>query len=230
MFEIYGAIVDSFIPAHIVSKRVDDTSQTSAVTTASRILSLEPLLNDNNLMAHVSIHSLGGFMGGAAHGVVATLWDSISIQNQNKIPKHAPCQLGLTHGRLNPALVMSRYQLPGMITHHGLSHAVLFGSYELSKRLIFSRTLCTKHTYHDVGHDSSEQNQEHTVQVEYLTYIFLAGGLAGQAQHIASHFTEKLFLKYTNSACFSWKTLLPLAMSFFPSGIAFVAFEYGQNG
>jgi hypothetical protein len=238
VFEIYGAIVDTFIPVPSVSNDDDKKFQASNATTASSTWLLQGLASKNNLFVPVSIHSLGGFMGGAAHGVVATFWESVSITLQHKTPKFMLYRLGSTALRefMNPALALIRQQVPGMISHHGLSHAVLFGSYDLFKRLIFSHwTADTRQTYHDDSNDKSEHhvnsvNQEPMVKVEYLAYIFLAGGFAGQAQHIASHFTERWFLLYSSSMCHSWRAVLfPWVMSFFPSGVAFVAFEYSRN-
>ena len=239
VFEVYGATVDTLTSLPSVSNDVDETLYASTSTTASSTWLLQGLSNNNHLLRPVMIHSLGGFVGGSAHGVVAAFWDSISITMQHECPKLTSNRLNpiALRGYLNPALVLFRKNVPGMIAHHGLSHAVLFGSYELSKRLIISHWTCdSKRTYHDNGDGENKQQHDNStdpepmVKVEYLAHIFLAGGLAGQAQHIASRFTEKWFLSHSNSACHSWRAVIfPLIMSSFPSSIAFVAFEYSRN-
>ena len=192
--------------------------------TTARLWPIHVSPNSSNLPVCVCKHTLAGFLGGSAHGVVATLWDSICITTQQGFPTMKSCRWRLTTlvDYLNPALAVTRQRLPGMVAHHGLSHAVRFGSYELSKRLIFSSLpSASKNTLHDVISDNGEGvnngNQEHMVQVDYLAFTFLAGGLAGQAQHIASHFAEAIFLSHLNSASLPWRPLLfPLVMSFFP--------------
>lgn len=235
VFEVYGAIVDTLIPAPSVASRVNEKAQASnAATTA-----ISTLTDSSNLFVPISIHSLGGFMGGASHGVVATVWDSITNTTQHKHPIPAPFRFYPTMlcNLLNPAIISVRQHIPGMIAHHGLSHAVLFGSYELSKRLIFAHWIYgTRYSHHRDDdnyineHHVKNMNHEPMVKVEYLAYIFLAGGIAGQAQHISSHFTEKWFLLNSYPAFQSWRTILfSLVMSSFPSGIAFVALEYGRS-
>lgn len=229
VFEVYGAFVDTFIPVHALSNSIDENLQTRTAAT-KRSWSLQALPSNNKLPESVIINTLGGFLGGSAHGVVATLWDSIFDKMHQQFPISRS-----NVWNLRPNLALVRQQLPGMIAHHGLSHAVLFGSYELSKRLILSSWASnTKCTLHDVRivddeHDVNIMHQQHMVHVEYLAYIFVAGGISGQAQHIASHFTDKLFLSHSISTSLPLRALLlPLAISFFPSGIAFVALEYSK--
>lgn len=234
VFEAYGSIVDYFIPKPSSCNSVDEKMQTFNAAPADRPGVLRALPYINSFEIVVGIHTLGGFIGGSAHGVVATLWDSVAVALRTTPHRWDTATL---HDSLNPAVRLMRQQLRGMILHHAFSHAVLFGSYELSKRLILSHwTPGVKRTPNSLGNDENaalvkSTNQEPMVQVEYLAYVFLAGGIAGQLQHTVSHFTEKFFLRRSNSAFLPLRALvLPFLVSFFPSGIAFVALEYGHNG
>ena len=107
--------------------------------------------------------------------------------------------------------------------HHTFAHSLLFGSYECIKRPLISmiRSL-----------DQSTQYFDAT----YLISFGLAGGIAGQLQHIASHATEQVFglanttptLKISSSRL-SLPAFRPILSSFPPSAIGFVAFEYGKK-
>jgi hypothetical protein len=129
--------------------------------------------------------------------------------------------------------------LPPMILHHASAHAALFGSYELLKRqfLLWS------------GLDSQSQHGP-----AYLASVSVAGGMAGQAQHILSHYTEQ-WLRLedgtagTAAAATAESTtatatataestanlkirppaLRSVLMAFPASAIGFIAFEYGRS-
>ena len=105
--------------------------------------------------------------------------------------------------------------------HHSFAHALLFGTYEGIKRIIL--------------------NQVHAVDdgtqyfgAAYLTAFGIAGGLAGQIQHLASHYTEQILGLSDVSLRISARSMLaptlrPLLTAFPPSAIGFIAFEYGKK-
>lgn len=76
----------------------------------------------------------------------------------------------------------------------------------------------------------------------HVAAIAVAGGLAGQFQHVTSHFTERRLglagddpAKKQNTSSFlrrvslaSWPTWRSTMLAFPPSAIGFLAFEYGN--
>ncbi|GFH45736.1 hypothetical protein CTEN210_02210 [Chaetoceros tenuissimus] len=61
-------------------------------------------------------------------------------------------------------------------THHGIAHGFLFSSYEFMKRVLFQNS-------------PRESSVRETKFIDMMKIGF-AGGIAGQIQHIASHYTE----------------------------------------
>ena len=120
--------------------------------------------------------------------------------------------------------------------HHAISHSVLFGSYEGTKRLLISAF--------GADHYNNNGRDDHEIDYSNLYAIGFAGGIAGTAQHVVGEYTEgALVTSYSKI----WRKdltltqrlkLLPraslpsvraLAMAFIPSSIGFVAFEYGKE-
>jgi hypothetical protein len=248
VFEVYGFVVERFTPATIntqfdveISRSRNSSNDSSASTTNASSTNQEMISSSSKYtQASTSIHTIGGFMGGCAHGIIASLWNAIAISIQQRPQNMAYTNAVAVRSLLNPAIVLIRRQLAGMITHHSLSHAVLFGSYEASKRCLLSHfqpnVYGTTNTDRDIDRNTSSikefERMEQIARIEYLMCIVMAGGLAGQAQHLICLFTERLFLHSAAKtwAHLHWRTLtIPLAMSFFPSSIAFVAFEYGKG-
>lgn len=127
------------------------------------------------------------------------------------------------------------YYLSAMIIHHSIAHSLLFGCYESIKREFVLR-------------DKQQQQQFRHDEIPYFASVSTAGGLAGQIQHVISHYTEQWLLlvgaeNTTNAApssrlviqllprvvSASPPTLRPTLFAFFPSAISFVAFEYGKR-
>ena len=108
------------------------------------------------------------------------------------------------------------------VLHHGTAHAVLFGVYEASKRSLLSLV------ENDTRHTGNIQRSS----IDYLGVVAVAGGLAGQAQHWISHYSEHFLIlnpSRTKSLALPPRpTIRPMLMAFLPSSIAFVAFEYGR--
>jgi hypothetical protein len=108
--------------------------------------------------------------------------------------------------------------LPKMTLHHSSAHAALFGSYEALKRLFLE----------NLGLDSRSYQGP-----AYLGSISIAGGVAGQVQHIVSHFSEQ-WLRLEETEATAVRTIRPpvmrnVLMAFPASAVAFVAFEYGRS-
>ncbi len=123
--------------------------------------------------------------------------------------------------------------------HHGLAHGLLFSSYEGTKRIFFSHHPLQLSSVSYLRRHNNEEKLENSMFD--VVKIGFAGGIAGQIQHIASHYTEAWLLgagehrKNTylkdikNTKLFvpgpSFKSIL---ISFPPSAIGFIAFEYGK--
>ena len=112
------------------------------------------------------------------------------------------------------------------ITHHSLAHSVLFGSYQTSKRMLINSI------------PDSTKDEENNDFIGHIVSITLAGGIAGQFQHVTSHLSEQclgLVNERKNSTSLlrrlkvaSWPSLRSTLLSFPPSAIGFLAFEYGK--
>ncbi|KAL3781746.1 hypothetical protein HJC23_004845 [Cyclotella cryptica] len=143
------------------------------------------------------------------------------------------------------------------IAHHSLAHAVLFGTYQWIKRSLSEGVTFYSRPIDEVeaaavtsekkssGIFSSYVNNNKDL-IAHAAVIALAGGIAGQAQHLTSHFTEQWFCltttmipeqKSTSKGNFrlrwrvlwsSWPAWRSTVLAFPPSAIGFLAFEYGK--
>ena len=159
-------------------------------------------------------HISAGFLAGSAHAGINYAMDGIGRLRQ------------LTaKGTVSPFF-------PYML-HHAISHSVLFGTYEGTKRLMVP----------SLG-ESSLKDDENDVHYSNLLAIGLAGGIAGSAQHVVSNYTETVCVTtYSNTwrndmtlaqRCrlmprFPLPSVRTLAFAFFPSSLGFIAFEYGKE-
>ena len=175
-------------------------------------------------------HCLAGLMAGTSHAVLSLVMmvkrsnadaatSNIHHSNTtipNLIERQKPIHLQY------PALNYSA----AYILHHSLAHCVLFGSYQLTKRVLIER----------VGRSGSSNNDT----LLHVGSIALAGGLAGQSQHVTSHLSEQCLglideVRYTSTSSFlrrlkhaTWPTWRSTWLAFPPSAIGFLAFEYGR--
>lgn len=123
--------------------------------------------------------------------------------------------------------------------HHSLAHSMLFGSYVTTKRILIEQMHRVDPSTHSYGGG-------------YLVVFGIAGGVAGQCQHVLSHYTEQLFgltvegtSSTTTTAAVGSNTTTTAIMrhrfrtlaaptfrstlgAFLPSAIGFIAFEYGR--
>jgi hypothetical protein len=128
--------------------------------------------------------------------------------------------------------------------HHSLSHSVLFGSYQLSKR---SLARLRSHHRRSAGGNGVGGDDD---ALRFAT-IAVAGGLAGQCQHVVGHLSERwLGLAAVDVAAAAtanlpassspsslrrlvlsssfWPTWRSTALTFPLSAVGFLAFEYGK--
>jgi hypothetical protein len=240
VFEVYDSIVERFGHKGGVDNirlfRTLNDSSTSVTKSCQR----QPEISSSTMLIKlqpISIHIFGGLLGGCSHGIVASLWDAVATSIHQQPSNASYMNFKGIRSVAYPGIVWMHLHLPGMIAHHGLSHAVLFGSYEVSKRFLLSL-----YPFSVAGATDTHSGQVHSItkaydgteqiaRVEYLSCIVVAGGFAGQTQHLTSLFTDRIFLqsKMPTWSHPHWMTLVfPLAMSFLPSSIAFVAYEYGK--
>lgn len=116
---------------------------------------------------------------------------------------------------------LARFTLLNTI-HHSVAHSLLFGGYESIKRLLVTQL-------HEI--DGATQYYGGA----YLTAFGIAGGIAGQLQHLASHYTEHWLGLDNASLRLQFRVpapipaMRPLLYAFPPSAIGFIAFEYGKK-
>jgi hypothetical protein len=111
--------------------------------------------------------------------------------------------------------------------HHSITHSVLFGSFESTKRLLLGAV-----EEKDVEGGSEVVSN---VSVTHGCTVAVAGGIAGCLSHVASHYTE--IWEETGSVFFNNGRALRLppiqlravGAAFLPSALGFVAFEYAKS-
>jgi hypothetical protein len=134
---------------------------------------------------------------------------------------------GSFHGILTTVLESSTVPMYRNILHHASAHSILFGSYEFLKRMLVEEMHYIESGTQIYGGG-------------YLTAFGVAGGIAGQLQHISSHYLE-LWLGISNAMVVKGDTgalarmratapaIRPTLGAFLPSCIGFIAFEYGKK-
>ena len=179
--------------------------------------------------ASLSRHVIAGFLAGTAHAGVNYTMDGMVRMRHNMFG-------GVAKGTAPAPSPFLPYTM-----HHAISHGVLFGSYEGTKRVLvpFLGGGIGEKNHHKANHDDDEN-----MHYSNLLAIGLAGGIAGTLQHVVSEYTETTFVSsYSQIWQKDWTfserlQLLPraslpspraLAMAFIPSSIGFVAFEYGKE-
>ena len=152
------------------------------------------------------------------------------------LPIHflAGASAGTIHGLASSAMegsptprLFTRY-IAWNTFHHAMAHAMLFGSYESIKRGLLQWTA-------NNGEETETMSHRESRTYHLLTFA-LAGGLAGQVQHVVSHYAEQA-LGLSNqtlqldlrSASRTTPALRPALWAFPPSAIGFIAFEYGKQ-
>ena len=170
-------------------------------------------------------HIGAGFLAGSAHAGVNYAMDGIVRLRQLTALGRAQPSLGLVKGTASPFFPY--------VLHHAISHSVLFGTYEGTKRFMVS----------SFG-GGSLKDDENDVHYGNLLAIGFAGGIAGSAQHLVSNYTEEVCVTSYSKIWEKHLTLvqrcrlmprlsLPsgraLAFAFLPSSLGFVSFEYGKE-
>ena len=149
----------------------------------------------------------------------------LEMKLSNKSNLNAIPQQGMNY-KVTNATMMNKFHLqyPTMtyslssLFHHSMAHAVLFGSYQTTKRMLLSNiTLSNNKNNYDISH---------------AALISAAGGIAGQLQHVTSHLSEQYLgifgPRVTSFRYLTLPTLRSTLLAFPINSIGFVAFEYGK--
>lgn len=185
-------------------------------------------------------HFLAGAMAGTSHAVL-----SLALEvKRNVTPSTAgKSTTNVTFTNLIQEKKPIHLQFPTLnysaayILHHSLAHSVLFGSYQLTKRLLI-QNITPDPTMARNGTNSSSGSNNNDAII-HISCIAMAGGLAGQFQHVTSHISEQCFGLVDGTTNFSssllrhlklasWPTWRSTMVAFPPSAIGFLAFEYGK--
>lgn len=176
-------------------------------------------------------HFLAGAMGGSAHAMLSLALD-MKFERASSVAGQQ-----VSRGPIRLQAPSLRYSAASIL-HHSAAHSVLFGSYQMTKRLLLPS---------DSRHSTALIDDAYYDKMHVVASIAAAGGLAGQFQHVASHLTEQwlglseveaagriksnatlpssLFRQLTSATFPTWRSTM---LAFAPSAIGFLAFEYGK--
>jgi hypothetical protein len=185
----------------------------------------EAKLGDAFSRTSVQQHFGAGVVGGSVHSVLLMTFQSGAFIRENGFN-------GLRMMTMSSFSSISAWSVVHTF-HHGVAHGLLFSSYEGTKRLLFSDTLLHR------LHISPFQNENSSLND--VIKIGFAGGVAGQIQHLASHYTEawllgagedrrRTYLKdiKKNKIFVPGPSFKSILLAFPPSAIGFIAFEFGK--
>jgi len=222
---------------------VFSTASTGSGSGGARLKSVVGTLVKNTVLGAAVFETFGAVVGRLASPEIATDGGAGELSRSDEYERaslgahfSAGAAAGAVHAVLSTPLEVKPLArcagvLPAMTIHHGLAHALLFGSYEAIKRPLLEET--------EDRLDGSE-DVTHTVDSQHVAAVAVAGGLAGQIQHVASHYTEQWLgvaelesaSGATRPARTTWQVPGPAwraTLGAFPaSAVAFVAFEFGK--
>jgi hypothetical protein len=183
---------------------------------------LQPNDENDDAMERATLpqHFFVGGLGGTSHAVLSLALEMKLYRNESTPAKQE-------QGINSKVAKLNRFHLQyptinyslASVCHHSLAHAILFGSYQTTKRILLSNV-------------SLPDNNNNIHDITHATIIATAGGVAGQLQHITSHLSEQyLGISGTRVSSFrylTWPTFRSTLFAAPASSIGFVAFEYGK--
>ena len=234
VFETYGYVVSQLAPTEVpgddyiieVDRTLvvtDDDDEADDDNDGGHVDSVVTIQDeiDEYARASISTHFGAGFLAGSVHGILSGIVDGPTLG-----------EAVTTSTRQTTIRAMASYTL-----YHGISHSCLFGAYECVKRSLL-------HQLYDFDHSTEYYG------AGYLGVFAVSGGLAGQIQHVTSHYVEQYLsgtyarpTMHTSSKVpsngiksmlsilksFPMPAARPTLMAFPPSAIGFIAFEYGKK-
>ncbi|KAL7466225.1 hypothetical protein ACHAXS_006528, partial [Conticribra weissflogii] len=166
--------------------------------------------------ASISQHVFAGGLGGMAHALLSMALEmkvnphatttmssasamstDVSANYHEKNGNHRVFAMKAPNSALQTSISIRYPTLPyasSSILHHSVAHSVLFGSYQFTKRFLLRQySLSTFDADdHDFSASSSSSSPDPRENIlAHASIIAVAGGLAGQFQHVTSHFTEQ---------------------------------------
>lgn len=169
-------------------------------------------------------HFWAGACAGLAQSSVMIAWELASkVQSHHALPHNLRIQF-----------VMRR------AVHHSIGYASLFGTYEATRRLLLHSAYPILKRLDATLMDMAHVN--HTRDVTLLVTSFVAGGIAGQVHqfvsYVTSHWKLQVLTEQSNGAtslsnyaktCSRLPTFKSNLSAFAPTGMCFVAFQYGSQ-
>ena len=255
LFATYEGVIDYVAPPmvenaitkeddvlYIYSNIADVSNGDVSDGVSSDDIALNEIGDNDDAMDRATLpqHFLAGAMAGTSHAVLSLALEikrnvtpstagksTTNVTVTNLIQQHKPIHLQFPNLSYSAAYIL----------HHSLAHSVLFGSYQLTKRLLIQNISPDPTTAGNGTNGSSGSNNNDAIL--HISCIAMAGGLAGQLQHVTSHISEQCFSlvdETTNSSSSllrrlqlaSWPTWRSTMLAFPPSAIGFLAFEYGK--
>ena len=219
VFAAYEGTVD-----HFATKRVTiETDKSTSSQNADNVSILQ--------------HFVAGGVGGSSHAFISLVlearfnplnqYTTSLTSNQSKVASiPIPKQFASSISSVSIQYPTMRYSI-STIAHHSLAHSILFGSYQSTKWLLSEYFTNQSRQFDESGREA----------IGNASSIAIAGGIAGQAQNLISHFTEQWLglsaaeVKDTGVKRYrqiTMPTVRPVLMAFPPSAIGFLAYEYGR--
>ena len=224
--------------AAVITTTTTTTTSTITTTTIPAQVSVHPESSVKHTLLPLSYHLGAGALAGAAQSVVLDGWEILSYWTHRQRYRHlheghAPDLISL----INTPLVIRR------LIHHSLGYMTLFGTYECLRRygedqvrnvLQSGEPWVTKHLdwlleNGIIGTRLARNNEEiYDLTSVPLLISFGAGGFAGQAHYIVSHYLRQ-WRKATDHSHHTVRhpTVPTTFIAFFPTALSFMAFQYG---
>ena len=182
-------------------------------------------------------HYMAGAVAGSLQGIGGSVWDAAALR--------LAAYRGINNAA--PPTPVFPQTLIRSTVQHAIAHSILFGSYESCKRLLLQVIFSDSdegdldqdaYNYDDNVRPQQQQQPMKSLlphqRFEFFAGVSVAGGLAGQFQHVASHILEQQQQQPHKIGNFfvRWPALPSLRSTlwaFPPSAVAFLAFEYGKD-
>jgi hypothetical protein len=229
VFETYEHVIDHFEKSTLENHYHGTTSTTITANVEEGLHNGAPKSSHfhkkNTNGTSLAQHFFAGTAAGSVHSILHLSFESISFLKLHRfrVNVYPTLPFLLSHGSRD-------------IFHHGLSHALMFSTYEGMKRLLPSTLYNDQNTTYNIA------VQKHgTVSFLNIVTIGVSGGVAGQVHHVASHVLESLLFvtehrpkeQQGRSIRTISKNIIPssrsIARSFLPSALGFIAFEFGKS-
>ncbi len=216
----YEGIIERIAPPGATQSKDGNTSNEMGQSNTGALQSNDEH-DDAMERATLPQHFFVGGLGGTSHAVLSLALEMKLYRNESTLAKQE-------QGMNSKVAKLNRFHLQyptinyslASLFHHSLAHAILFGSYQTTKRALLS----------NVSLPDNNNNNIH--DITHATIIATTGGVAGQLQHIISHLSEQYLgisgARISSFRNLTWPTFRSTLFAAPASSIGFVAFEYGK--